>query len=173
MKGIVDIISVYCSSQPRVPMAKHVDATINSISTGPTLRPWDVQPAVVELQELLRAHGFRVPVTGEFDSATEDAVLIFQRRKGMRVDAIVGPKTWAALKQEVKPGIRVLRKGHSGIDVYELQGLLRVNGYPVTRDGFFTEETKDAVIAFQQSHKLRETGQVDRVTWSMLQNHRH
>lgn len=151
-------------------MAKYVDATINSVLTGPTLRPWDVEPAVVELQELLRAHGFRVPLTGEFDSSTEDAVLIFQRRKGVRVDAIVGPKTWAALKQDVKPGNRMLRKGHSGMDVYELQGLLRVNGYAIARDGFFTDETKDAVIAFQKSHKLRETGQVDRTTWSLLQN---
>ncbi len=151
-------------------MAKYVDATINSGLTGPTLRPWDVEPAVVELQELLRAHGFRVPVTGEFDSATEDAVMIFQRRKGVRVDAIVGPKTWAALKQDVKPGIRVLRRGHSGMDVYELQGLLRVNGYAIARDGFFTDETKEAVSAFQESHKLRSTGQVDRTTWSILQN---
>jgi peptidoglycan hydrolase-like protein with peptidoglycan-binding domain len=151
-------------------MARYVDATINSVLTGPTLRPWDVEPAVVELQELLRAHGFRVSVTGEFDSSTEDAVLIFQRRKGVRVDAIVGPKTWAALKQEVKPGSRPLRKGHSGMDVYELQGLLRVNGYAIARDGFFTDETKDAVMAFQTSHKLRETGQVDRTTWSLLQN---
>lgn len=151
-------------------MMKHTDATIHSVSTGPTLRPWDVQPAVIELQELLRAHGFRVPVTGEFDSATEDAVKIFQRRKEMRVDAIVGPKTWAALKLGVKSGLRLLRKGHSGIDVYELQGLLRVNGYEIARDGFFTDETKTAVIDFQRLHKLRETGQVDRITWSILQN---
>lgn len=151
-------------------MAKHVDATINSVSTGPTLRPWDVQPAVVELQELLRAHGFRISVTGEFDSSTEDAVMIFQRRKGMRVDAIVGPKTWAALKQEVKPGVRTLRKGHSGMDVYDLQGLLQVNGYAIARDGFFTDETKEAVLQFQKLHKLRETGQVDRTTWYVLQN---
>lgn len=154
-------------------MAKYVDATINSLSTGPTLRPWDAQPAVVELQELLRAHGFRIPVTGEFCSHTEDAVKIFQQRRGMRVDAIVGPRTWAALKLEIKPGIRLLRRGHSGMDVYELQGLLQVNGYSVTRDGFFTEETKQAVLDFQKFHKLKETGQVDRVTWSVLQNNGH
>ncbi len=151
---------------------KPTDATINSAFTGPVLRPWDVEPAVVELQELLRAHGFRLAITGEFDSHTEDAVLIFQRQKGIRVDAIVGPKTWAALKQDVKASARVLRKGHSGMDVHELQGLLMVNGYDVTRNGFFTEETKEAVIDFQKRHKLRETGQVDRVTWSILENKR-
>jgi len=151
---------------------KPTDATINSAFAGPVLRPWDVEPAVVELQELLRAHGFRLAVTGEFDSHTEDAVLIFQRQKGIRIDAIVGPKTWAALKQNIKPGARTLRKGHSGMDVYEVQGLLLVNGYTVTRDGFFTEETKQAVMDFQQHHKLRETGHIDRVTWSVLENKR-
>lgn len=149
---------------------KPTDATINSVLAGPVLRPWDVEPAVVELQELLRAHGFRLAITGEFDSRTEDAVLIFQRQKGVRVDAIVGPKTWAALKQNLKPGARTLRKGHSGMDVYEMQGLLQVNGYAANRDGFFTEETRQAVLDFQKNHKLRETGQVDRVTWSVLEN---
>jgi peptidoglycan hydrolase-like protein with peptidoglycan-binding domain len=149
---------------------KPINATINSLTTGPTLRPWDVEPEVVELQELLRAHGFRLSVTGEFDSRTEDAVMIFQRRQGMRVDAIVGPKTWAALKMNVKPGTRVLRKGLTGADVYELQGLLQVNGYPVQRDGFFGNQTKQAVLNFQQRHKLRENGEVDQVTWGVLQN---
>lgn len=151
-------------------MAKHVDATVNSRSTGPTLHPWDAEPAVVELQELLRAHGYKVPLTGEFDSQTEDAVLIFQRRKGLRVDAIVGPKTWSALKLDLKLGSRILRQDHSGLDVHELQGLLLVNGYSVTRDGFFTDETKQAVTEFQRYHKLRETGQVDRVTLGVLKN---
>jgi len=149
---------------------KYINATVNSVSTGPTLHPWDAEPAVVELQELLQAHGYRVPVTGEFNSQTEDAVMIFQRRKGLRVDAIVGPKTWAALKLEVKLGSRVMHEHHSGVDVYELQGLLQVNGYRVTRDGFFTEETRQAVMEFQKHHKLRETGEVDRVTLGVLQN---
>lgn len=149
---------------------KPVNATINSVTTGPTLRPWDVEPEVVELQELLRAHGFRLNVTGEFDSRTEDAVMIFQRRHGLRIDAIVGPKTWAALKISVKPGTRILRKGLTGADVYELQGLLQVNGYLVRRDGFFGSQTKQAVISFQQRHKLRENGEVDQVTWGVLQN---
>jgi peptidoglycan hydrolase-like protein with peptidoglycan-binding domain len=149
---------------------KPSNATVNSLTTGPTLRPWDVKPEVVELQELLRAHGFRLNLTGEFDSQTEDAVMIFQRRHGIRVDAIVGPKTWMALKTTVKPGTRPLRKGLSGADVYELQGLLQVNGYPIQRDGYFDDETKQALINFQQRHKLRESGKVDQLTWGILRN---
>lgn len=147
-----------------------VDATVNSLTTGPTLRPWDVGAAVSELQELLQAHGFRLKVTGEFDGRTEDAVMIFQRQQGIRTDAIVGPKTWAALKLTVKPGARILKRDQSGIDVYELQGLLQVSGYDVKRDGFFGAKTKQAVVEFQQHHKLRGDGQVDRVTWCVLQN---
>ncbi len=153
-------------------MTNPIDAAKARMLSGPTLRPWDVVPAVVELQELLRAHGFRVPTTGEFGSQTEDAVKIFQVRHGLRADAIVGPKTWAVLKHSVQPGSRTLRLGWSGVDVYELQGLLLVNGYSLPRDGLFTEATQAAVRDFQATHKLRETGMVDRVTWSLLSNKR-
>jgi peptidoglycan hydrolase-like protein with peptidoglycan-binding domain len=129
-----------------------------------------VGSAVVELQELLQAHGFRVNATGEFDSRTEDCLLIFQRRQGLRVDAVVGPKTWAALKTTVTLGDRILRKGLTGLDVYELQGLLRVNGYNIPRDGFFGPVTHQAVVQFQQHHKLRDDGKVDRITCSILKN---
>ncbi len=154
-------------SIPNLP--KHQNATINSKTTGPTLRPWDAGDGVAELQELLRAFGFKVAVTGEFDSHTEDCTLIFQKRWGLRPDAIVGPKTWAAFKLNVKPGARVLRMGLSGVDVYELQGLLLINGFSVTRDGLFGPITQQAVIDFQEQHKLKGDGAVDRVTWSILQ----
>jgi peptidoglycan hydrolase-like protein with peptidoglycan-binding domain len=138
-------------------------------TTGPTLRPWSSGAPVLELQELLRAHGFmRLGLTGEFDSHTEDCVMIFQKRHGLRVDAIVGNQTWEILKTTVKPGTRILRRGLCGADVHELQGLLQVNGYAIQRDGLFGNETKEAVVHFQQKHKLRDNGQVDRVTWSLL-----
>ena len=145
-------------------------ATLDTATTGTILRPWDVGDDVIELQELLKAFGFKLTVTGAYDGRTEDCVVIFQRRHGFRVDAVIGPKTWAALKLGVKPGSRVLRKGLSGFDVYELQGLLNINGYTVERDGFFEDQTYEAVMEFQQQHKLRETGMCDRIMWAMLQN---
>ncbi len=145
-------------------------ATLDTATTGTILRPWDVGDEVIELQELLKAFGFKLAVTGEYNSRTEDCVMIFQRRHGFRVDAVIGPKTWAALKLGVKPGSRVLRKGLSGFDVYELQGLLNICGYAIARDGFFEDETDQAVTEFQQQHKLRDTGIVDRIMWAMLQN---
>ncbi len=147
-----------------------IHATLATATTGKILRPWHVGEEVIELQELLKAFGFKLAITGEYDSRTEDCVMIFQRRHGFRVDAVIGPKTWAALKLGVKPGSRILRKGLSGFDVYELQGLLNINGYAIARDGFFEDQTYEAVMAFQQQHKLRETGMVDRLLWAILQN---
>ncbi len=136
--------------------------------SGPYLYPWDRGPAVAELQELLNAHGFKLRIDGDFGYITEEAVKEFQRQRNLRIDGIIGPKTWAALKKAVQPGTRTLRHGHTGADVCELQGLLQVCGYNIHRNGVFEEETKRAVVAFQQRHKLQESGKVDRVTWTVL-----
>ena len=39
----------------------------------------------------------RVGITGSFDEATHDAVEALQRKHGLLVDGIIGPKTWAFL----------------------------------------------------------------------------
>ncbi|MCU0526475.1 MAG: peptidoglycan-binding protein [Elainella sp. Prado103] len=136
----------------------------------PTVYPWDISPNVAKMQELLRAHGFSVRVDGDYGWRTEVAVKTFQRQYGLRVDAIVGAETWSKLMATVKPGSRPLRSGCSGADVYELQGLLQVNGYAVKRTGNFGTETKSAVQNFQREHHLRSDGIVDEVTWALLRN---
>ncbi|MBF2002839.1 MAG: peptidoglycan-binding protein [Synechococcales cyanobacterium M58_A2018_015] len=134
----------------------------------PVLYPWDTGPMVAEMQELLYAHGYPLRVDGDFGWRTEVAVKTYQRRNNLRVDGVVGPETWASLKATVKPGSRILREGLTGADVFELQGLLNVCGYPVTRNGFFNAETKAVVMAFQRDHHLHEDGVVDSVTWTVL-----
>lgn len=137
--------------------------------SGQTTRPWDTGSAVAELQELLVAHGFtKIRIDGSFGHITEAAVKTFQRQQGLRIDGCVGPKTWAALKTSIQPGARLLRRGHTGTDVAELQGLLRINGYTVARNGIFCPTTHTAVTEFQQQHKLRNDGMVDSVTWAIL-----
>jgi peptidoglycan hydrolase-like protein with peptidoglycan-binding domain len=136
---------------------------------GQTLHPWDTGIAVAELQELLVAHGFsKVRIDGNFGYLTEAAVKAFQRQHELRIDGCVGLKTWAALKTAIQPGTRRLRQGHTGADVAELQGLLRINGYTVDRNGIFCPTTQNCVHHFQQEHKLRDDGVVDAVTWSIL-----
>lgn len=53
---------------------------------------------VAELQKLLNAHGFWTRnVDGIFGNLTMDALIRFQRAKGIRVDGIAGPETLRAL----------------------------------------------------------------------------
>jgi peptidoglycan hydrolase-like protein with peptidoglycan-binding domain len=136
--------------------------------TGPDLYPWDCSSDVAQLQELLRAHGFDLKVDGDFGCITEAAVKAFQRQQGLRINGVVDAQTWAVLKTTVQPGSRNLRQGHTGADVYELQGLLQVQGYRIHRDGIFDSETLKAVMAFQRRHKLKANGKVDSITWTVL-----
>ena len=57
-------------------------------------------PEVTQLQLLLRSAGFYTAAIGElFGPATKQAVVAFQTSRGLTVDGIVGPQTWAALQQ--------------------------------------------------------------------------
>ncbi len=142
----------------------------NTTAAPPNIYPWDVGPAVARMQELLRAHGFPLRVDGDYGWRTEIAVKNFQRQYGLRIDGVVGPETWATLMSTVKPGSRTMRQGCSGADVFELQGLLQVNGYVIKRTGNFDSATKSAVITFQREHHLHDDGIVDSVTWALLCN---
>jgi len=62
-----------------------------------TLRRGDRIPEVEELQKLLRVHGYKIVVDGDFGPKTASAVMKFQSKRGLVVDGIVGRKTWSAL----------------------------------------------------------------------------
>lgn len=61
------------------------------------LREGDRGEGVREVQRLLRARGFRVPVDGSFGPSTATAVREFQHLLGVFVDGVVGRRTAAAL----------------------------------------------------------------------------
>ena len=63
----------------------------------PNVQLGDCGAFVIELQTRLGAAGFIIPVDGVFSKKTEDAVKAFQADRGLTVDGIVGPKTWAKL----------------------------------------------------------------------------
>jgi N-acetyl-anhydromuramyl-L-alanine amidase AmpD len=65
---------------------------------GPTLARSARGEAVHHLQSLLRRLGYGIAADSIFGPLTEQAVRDFQRRRGLIVDAIVGPRTWAALR---------------------------------------------------------------------------
>ncbi|TCP13765.1 putative peptidoglycan binding protein [Crenobacter luteus] len=65
-----------------------------------TLRKGDHGAAVQELQRKLNAHGAKLLVDGWYGEATETAVATVQRRAGLVVDGIAGPKTQEVLRGE-------------------------------------------------------------------------
>lgn len=63
---------------------------------------------------------------------------------------------------------RVLSKGTSGVDVVSLQTFLIDNGFPIplienggASKGYFGEQTKEAVMIYQESKGLTESGFID------------
>jgi peptidoglycan hydrolase-like protein with peptidoglycan-binding domain len=128
----------------------------------PIVRPGARGERVVAIQYLLRAHRFYVPVDGQFGRLTANAVVRFQRSRGLFPDAIVGPATWSRL-------IVTLRTGNRGDAVWALQHSLRYGyRYRIRVDGIFGSETRAAVILFQLRFKLKPDGIVGPVTWRYL-----
>lgn len=65
-------------------------------------------------------------------------------------------------------GQPTLRRGHRGEDVARLQGLLAAAGYPLTQDGIFGRQTREAVRQFQAARGLAVDGVVGRQTWTAM-----
>jgi peptidoglycan hydrolase-like protein with peptidoglycan-binding domain len=130
-------------------------------------------------------------VDGIFGSRTEASVRAFQEIFDLEPDGIVGKATWYALVRlytavtslselrsqgqrfyaiswEYPNGIR---EGDRGDKVRHLQYMLSVlSSYiqqipPITVDGVFGTDTKNAVFAAQRYFGLPETGIVDENTW--------
>ena len=136
------------------------------------------------------------PVDGVFGTATEDAVLEFQRIFNLTQDGIIGKETWyriafiyngvkrlaeldsegLSLEEVRKQFAEDLRLGDSGDDVRVVQYFLAVVGtfydtVPVIPiNGNFDETTDNAVRAFQNTKGLPVTGIVDEATWNELYN---
>lgn len=61
-----------------------------------------------------------------------------------------------------------LRQGDSGAAVSELQQLLNAKAIKITVDGIFGDETRAAVVQFQQQNGLVVDGIVGPQTWQAL-----
>ena len=128
------------------------------------------------------------PINGIFDAATAEAVRQFQSFYGLPVTGIVEQNTWQTIdkiyidtvsslppdytggRAKLYPGF-FLTEGMSNESVRDLQTYLSTIGgvfpqipeIPVT--GYFGEQTRDAVFAFQRLFGLPENGAVGPVTW--------
>ncbi|NEP47707.1 MAG: peptidoglycan-binding protein [Moorea sp. SIO3C2] len=135
---------------------------------------------VTQVQRRLRELGYfnRQP-TGYFGSITENAVIRFQRKKGLPADGEVGPRTRAALfpwQTRAAPSRRnlnqsVLRLRSRGAAVTKLQQQLIDLGYFFWNPtGEFDIDTEQAVIRFQRENGLNPDGIVGPQTRAELSN---
>jgi N-acetylmuramoyl-L-alanine amidase len=121
--------------------------------------------AVRDLQRRLAGlgHDCSADEPGELGPATETAVRAFQQRRGLVVDGLCGPQTWAALVESgFSLGDRTLyfrQPMLRGDDVTELQRQLNALGFDAGReDGILGEQTAAAVSEFQRNVGLAPDG---------------
>lgn len=69
------------------------------------LREGDTGDEVLALQKALNAKGAKLVEDGDFGPLTEQAVIHFQGQSGLKQDGVVGPLTWAALKELIPPPV--------------------------------------------------------------------
>lgn len=132
---------------------------------------------VKELQVRLRQLGyFNTPATGNIGPMTREAVTRFQRNYRLPVDGIANAQVLEAVRRAStggyttqQPGRSYLTVGDQGDNIRLVQERLSRLGFSNTNpDGFFSDYTRESVIAFQQSSRLNSTGNVDWQTWEAL-----
>jgi len=139
-----------------------------NLTSFPTIRQGDRGNFVTIIQYILNEYGYNLIADGIFGTATNRAVLDFQRNNNLSQDGIVGRNTWNALLN-FNPSSQTLRRGDRKSAVLYLQRLLLSFLYPIEElDGIFGDETERAVKAFQTENNLVADGIVGRNTWNAL-----
>jgi peptidoglycan hydrolase-like protein with peptidoglycan-binding domain len=124
--------------------------------------------AVKKLQLSLKQLNFFVGnPTGYFGLVTKDAVIRFQKNKGLFVDGIAGSRTITAIEQSlvnvsndaVGGENSILRLGSRGAEVTSLKNRLQQLGYfKGNINDYFGSYTRDVVIRFQKDKGLTPDG---------------
>jgi N-acetylmuramoyl-L-alanine amidase len=129
------------------------------------LQRGEVGEGVRDLQRRLAAlgHDSSADEPGDFGPATEAAVRRFQQERGLLVDGLCGPQTWAALVESgFALGDRMLyfrQPMLRGDDVAELQRRLNALGFDAGReDGILGRETAAAIVELQRNLGLAPDG---------------
>lgn len=157
LAAVALVLALVAVIAPR-PTTAHAfgQAFFHTLSVGN--RGVDVQAA----QYLLQAHGHSVSADGVFGSGTRDAVVAFQRAKGLSADGVVGPATWGAL-------VVTVRSGSSGPAVRAVQVQLnKKRSAGLTVDGVFGSGTASRVTTFQSHAGIGADGVVGPTTWKNL-----
>lgn len=149
------------------------------LNLSPTVLPNTTNLSAVqvrELQEQLRDIGYlKANPTGNFGPLTRDALIQFQRDYQLPADGMTDPQTLAAVRSvwqnrsANQPARNYLTVGDSGENVRAVQErLLQLGFFNTNPDGYYGENTREYVYAFQQYSRINPTGNVDAQTWQAL-----
>jgi len=169
-----------CPTYPEVKVPVKASAVASQLVgfSGATVALGYSGPVVSAVQKALG-----ITADGDYGPFTADAVSAFQRQHKLAVTGAMDAATWRELllatggkvvsptpapiatpaKGLTKYKKLVLKYGDRGEAVLALQKRLAV-----TASGWFGPRTKTAVIAFQKSKKLPQTGIVNAATWTAL-----
>ena len=130
-----------------------------------------------------------IPINGDFDEVTDNAVRQFQNTKGLPQTGVVDETTWNDLYSAYRgiidtitvpenrvapyPGTPLVNGSRGEYVIFLQQYLNRIaQTYPaiptVTVDGVFGAQTEAAVAAFQRTFGLPPNGVVGPITWSYI-----
>jgi peptidoglycan hydrolase-like protein with peptidoglycan-binding domain len=147
-------------------------ASLLAALAAATAMPADAGRQTPGLQVALKSRGlYAGPIDGIAGPMTRRAIRVFQKRNGLAVDGVPGPRTRAKLGRLGRPlfGTRLMRRGMVGWDVSVLQFLLVRRGVATGGiDGVFGWGTKRAVRRYQARVGLHVDGIVGPVTQKAL-----
>jgi peptidoglycan hydrolase-like protein with peptidoglycan-binding domain len=133
-------------------------------------------PKVAAVQVALKRLGlYNATVDGVRGPLTKSAIVTFQRRHGLLVDGVVGPRTRAAFGKRGRPafGSRTMKRGDRGWDVAAMQYILARRGYPPGAiDAVFGPMTDTALRNFQRAFGLVGDGLAGPLTIRALRHGR-
>ena len=160
--------------------------------------PLNLQDAILNLQRYLRAISFtddritRVPVDGLFDSDTRQAVIDYQRTRGLDETGVVDKNTWDAIFEEYSaiteaadrtPTVNFFPTAPAGYEaalgeesafITMVQLVLRelsviYDDFPEIKiNGAFDKPTEEAVKIYQLASGLSPSGRIDLLTWNRM-----
>lgn len=138
-----------------------------------TLKKGMRHPDVQSLQEKLSILGFfeDEEYTDYFGDKTYSALVAFQKNSGLKQDGVAGKETFNQLKikiiqNEILPeNFKPIKEGDNGDKVVDIQKKLRdLDIYKDEINSIYDQTTIDAVMNFQASNALPQTGIVDSAT---------
>lgn len=123
--------------------------------------------SILNQQKAVNGMGYspRLAEDGIWGPKTDTGIRWAQSRIGVKVDGLWGTDTEKAYQRYLDKsgtGITVLRKGHTGIRVRQLQQALMKAGEKLPKyrdDGSFGTETQEALKSFQRKAKLSADGE--------------